>query len=208
MRDPRTKAGDRRAKVGPSAVTRELVYWGCFCAVAFVVVVLLAGCERAPQRTEPDPVAVYIVNTQPYTYGNMEPVHYAYEQVAEWRGWTPEQIEGRRAWLIDNVVMGESGGCWMIFGGTLYNDFGDPCTQPHRVGRKSDAGFGQVTPALYGRNATLCKRDGLCSKHDVVRSAWDSMNAMVAAYEYHGSFPWCWNAGARAYHNCKAAPKI
>lgn len=209
MKDPRTKAGDRRSGArSVHTVDGSTSFLIILAAVVLLSVLVLSACNRAPERDEPDPTALWIVNVQEYRFGDMEPVHIAYELVAEWREWTPEQIEGRRAWLVDTVIMGESGGCWMIFGGTRYNSLGDPCTEPVRWGRYSDAGFGQVTQSLYGRNATVCQRDGICSKHHVVRSAWDSMNAMLAAYEYHGKQPWCWTDWARRYHSCHRAPTI
>lgn len=208
MKDPRTKAGDRRAPGARRSPTMDggIVVWGLIALVGLLAVILLSGCERAPQRAEPDPVAMYIVNTQEYTYGDMTPVHYAYTAVAEWRGWTSEQIEHRRDWLVNNVVMLESGGCWMIYGGTLYNAIGDSCWEPAVRGNRGDAGFGQITKAGWGRNGHVCKAEGMCSRQAVTRSAWDSMNAMLSLYEYAEEFPWCWNKAAKRYHSCHLAP--
>jgi hypothetical protein len=179
---------------------------------ALLATVLLSAALVTPaSAAEPSSrdIALFTTNVQEYFYNDMEPVRYAYRAVASHElGWSPAIIAAWEPFIVDDVIRKESGGCWMIRGGTLYNSFGDSCWRPAVIGRRSDAGFGQVTPVLYrGRNSTLCRNAGLCSWQAVTASAWTSMLAVLVSVEQHGSYPWCYNAEARRYHNCKLAPK-
>ena len=176
----------------------------------------VTACEKTaePQWKEPDPIALWIVNTQPYFYGDMGPVTVAYEHVATHLDWDIQmmadgrtKLEAWREFVITDLIAKESGGCPNIRGGTRYNAIGDSCNNPVTRGRKTDSGFGQVTPVLYhGSNSTICKNTGICSSRQVIESPWNSMMATLITIEKHGSQPWCYNKFARSYHNCSLAP--
>jgi hypothetical protein len=165
--------------------------------------IVLTGCWSSDPPPDDD---LWIVNTQEYRYGELDPALFAYRAVARHEGWTEADIEAWLPFVID-IIAKESGGCPAVRGGTLYNAIGDDCNKPHRWGRKSDTGFGQVTPVLYrGKNALLCKHAQLCTWQAIAGTPWNSMRALVITVEHLGSQPWCYNAYARRYHDCSLAP--
>lgn len=151
-----------------------------------------------PETTLPfDPVAY--VNSLAYEHMNPEPAMEAFRVVATAHGWTPEAIE-RWAPFVYDVMIKESGFCWNVLRGPVLKD-ALGCTLT-KQGFGDDAGFGQVTYDGWGPRGAACLDYGLCSKWEVIASPWNSMTAMLALMEDSGRFPWCWDAGARAYHNC------
>lgn len=131
-------------------------------------------------------------------------------------GWTQEDTE---KWVpfVENVVIGESGGCWNLRrGAKIGNPVGcvlavDKWGNP-RQGKGSDSGYGQVISIHYKLSKTnkaagwLCVSDGLCSADDIIATPASSIRALRRMIERSGSQPWCYNAAARRYHNCRLAP--
>lgn len=185
----------------------------------FILVLALfvgSACEREAERMErePDPTDLWIVNTQPYFYDDMGPVSVAYDAVARHLEWDTKvapdgqlMIDYWRDFAINSIIRLESGGCPYVRGGTLYNAAGDSCDNPAVRGRRSDTGFGQVTPVLFkGKNTVICKATGMCTWQQILVSPWHSMLATLVTIQELGSGPWCYDANARNYHNCSAAP--
>lgn len=165
--------------------------------------IVLTGCWSSDPPPDDD---LWTVNTAEYRYGELDPALFAYRAVARHEGWSDTDIE---AWLpfVTDVIAKESGGCPAVRGGTLYNAIGDSCNEPAVAGRRQDTGFGQVTRVLYhGPASTLCKFAALCNWQTIAATPWNSMRALVITIRHHGSFPWCYDARARAYHRCNLAP--
>lgn len=185
-----------------------------------LAIALLVGsaCQRSADtmeaQREPDPIALWTVNTQPYFFGDLGPVTIAYDALAKHLDWDITyaadgqlMIDAWREFVVTDLIAKESGGCPAVRGGTLYNAIGDPCDSPSVWGRRSDTGFGQVTPVLYrGNNTVICKNTGLCSWQQIIETPWNSMLATMITVQELGSGPWCYNAFARSYHNCSLAP--
>lgn len=147
----------------------------------------------------PDPRAV--VNAIDYQFMNPEPAKEAWFIMTEVvLGWDDAK---QAAWwpFARDVMLGESGFCWNRFRGDEMPFPADGCRQV-RQGPHSDAGFGQVTPVLYGRGNLLCVDLGICSKWTVIQDPWTSMLSMIWVMDKLGSQPWCYDARAIAYHSC------
>ena len=184
-------------------------------AIALLVGSACQGsADTIAMQRDPDPVTLWTVNTQPYFFGDMGPVTITYDAVAKHLDWDVEyaedgqpKIEAWREFVVHDLIAKESGGCPAVRGGTLYNAIGDSCDAPAVRGKRSDSGFGQVTPVLYrGTNTVICKNIGLCSWQQIIETPWNSMLATLTTVDELGSGPWCYNSFARSYHNCSLAP--
>jgi hypothetical protein len=166
------------------------------------------ACERT--HAEPIPPAdEWVVNVQPYFYGDLSAADTAYTLVATHMDWHPEDIEYLRPYIVGDIIAKESGGCPYVRGGTLYNAIGDSCDEPVRWGRRNDTGFGQVTAVLYrGKDSVVCKHAGLCSWQQILETPWTSMVATLTTFQHLGKGPWCYDKRARNYHSltCKGVP--
>lgn len=138
--------------------------------------------ERETTETTRPFTPIDAVNLATYTYLDMAPVEFAFRMVAADRGWAQTSIDNWTPFVL-NIVAGESGGCWNVRRGAKILE---PVGCVIRQGGHTDAGFGQVTPVLYG---ITCPH-GLCSPGDIVASPWSSMLAMVLVIEAQGSAPW------------------
>lgn len=144
------------------------------------------------------------VNSLPYSHNFAKPALEAFEIVAKYRGHDDAWV---KAWkpFINDVLLLESGYCWNVKRGVIMANGGKNCAIK-RQGKHSDSGFGQLIRLHYKPGAWLCKQEKLCSSQDIIANPWNSMTAVVALVERSGSQPWCFNAWARRYHNCKLAP--
>ena len=151
----------------------------------------------APPPVPPpfDPVAY--CNSLPYAYQDMGPAMECFRVAALHDGWTLEAIEASWAFAYD-VFWGESGGCPITRRGDTYH----PGTCDHSgYGQHEDVGIAQATYAVYGPQGVSCKLEGYCQSGQILASPWDSMRAsFIVPFRELGRFPWCWDAGARAYH--------
>lgn len=188
-------------------------------ALSLIFTPLIHSCEPAiptvvdqPQHTENADIELY-VNSLPYSFGVMDSPMIAFNAVAqdminkgELTKWTSSDVDLWNPFAFD-VISKESGGCWNIKGGTLFNAVGDDCFSPSRVGKKSDSGFGQLISLWYKYpKGILCKLHGVCSQSWIISSPYSSMKAFIWALEYDGSHPWCYNKSALRYHKCSLAP--
>lgn len=139
-----------------------------------------------------------MVNSLPYSHGDIDTAITAFELVTAERGWSPAET---RAWIpfMQGVIGRESGGCWNVYFGQRA---GEGCSVSGRP-RGSAAGFGQV---IYASNTFLCAKDGICSKHAITASPWNSMTSVVSLVERSGKGPWCYTASLRAGRLCRIAP--
>lgn len=184
----------------------KLLSRAALAATATVTIPLLSGCEpHTETRPEPEPTAWFQVNTAPYSYDSYEPVHQAFTTVATWRGWTPEEIEAWRPFIVDDLIRNESHGCYNVrAGGAVFASWDGAGCVLARNGRHQDAGFGQV---VLRYNDWLCPQEGYCSPDEITVTAWDSMNAALAVIEHSGVGPWQYNAHAlRVHPTLKYAP--
>jgi len=139
----------------------------------------------------------------------VEPVRQTYAAVACARGWEPARI---LAWweFVEDVVMKESMGCFNLRRDPVFRSgtgWGDSCVDSLVRNRNNeDSGYGQVTRSGWGPRGVVCRTTGLCSPEQIIASPFNSMTALVALVERSGSFPWCWNARARRFHDCSLAP--
>lgn len=165
---------------------------------AALAIASLAGCQdHSTPRPEPLPVDWFTVNAAQYNYGDLTTIHaITYPTVARWRGWTEEEIEAWRPFIVDDIIAKESGGCYNIRGGVRLANGGIGCAVA-RQGSGQDAGLGQVVLRF---NPWLCEQEGYCSPDDITLTAWDSMNALLALIERSGVSPWNYNDFARSYH--------
>jgi hypothetical protein len=152
---------------------------------------------------------VSYVNSLPYSYRDMDPVREAYRIVASYKGWTPDQISRWEAFIVDDVIRKESGGCWNVMGNAKYLHHDGAGCILKKQGNRSDAGFFQlIRPYWYGPNGYLCKEFGACGREAIIGSPWTSMWWGLEAIEFDGSRPWCYNAKARrAHHLCSTVPR-
>jgi hypothetical protein len=127
-----------------------------------------------------------------------------YRAVTCARGWTPDRTAAWEQFVVDDVIQGESGGCWNIRrGGRIA--MGEPGCPIIRQGRHSDTGYGQVIALHYRANGNhgsgwLCAQEGLCSADDIIATPSASMTALVALVERSGKQPWCFSARVRRLH--------
>ncbi|MGD9999900.1 MAG: hypothetical protein AB7L17_20785 [Ilumatobacteraceae bacterium] len=139
------------------------------------------------------------VNSLPYRWGDMAPAMEAFRVVALSRSWTAEAVEVWTPFVFD-VIVKESAGCPNARGGDIFAS--GSCTDKLVHGSRPDSGFGQVTPVLYGPGGIVCQQAGLCSQHQIIETAWNSMVALVVTLEELGRFPWCDYEGASRLHLC------
>lgn len=152
-----------------------------------------------------DPVAY--VNGLSYGWTWVDPAMEAFRVVALTRGWDPVTIELWSPFAAD-VIAKEGVGCPNAVGGDVFEV--GTCDPARRtvIGHGSDSGFGQVTPALYGRTGLLCVHEGICSQAQVIGSPFVSMVALVATFELAGRFPWCDYEGVpQGWHDCTLIPR-
>lgn len=148
-----------------------------------------------------------MVNGLSYTWGQLEPVRTNYRAVAQYcMGWTPDQIARWEAFIVDDVIKEESGGCWNVFRKGLWT--GSGCSFNYPNGAGEDAGFFQLIGVWHGRNGYLCTTFGTCGKHAVTSSPYMSMISGLRVIEHDGSRPWCYSASARSFHRgCASVPR-
>jgi hypothetical protein len=141
-----------------------------------------------------------IVNLLPYAYSHPEPAMQAYRIVATEHGWTSARIE---AWapFVNDVMKGESYYCWNLLRGGIM--VGTDSCQLQSQGTHEDAGFAQLTSISgWGAGLWMCVEHGICSRWDVIRDPWTSMESFLWLLERDGSKPWCFNSWAIRYHHC------
>lgn len=176
-----------------------------------------------PSTTEVEPTLTdeQYVNLLPYDSGDYETAKEAWIVVARARGWGEADIVAWTPFVMD-IIMKESTGCWNIRRGSkfLYQD-GTGCFLKAQ-GKHSDSGIGQVlggypnrrgwylpvnggTWKLHENASWLCPQEGLCTPDDIVATAWNSYNALVATLERTWGEAWCYKQ-ARGFHNCKLRP--
>lgn len=171
--------------------------------------------------TLPLPDPKIIVNSLPYEQYNPEPAKQAWYLMTSLRGCPNTEYIAcwdkatQDAWwpFVYDVMKGESAFCPNRLRGDTMIPYsmcvhevdknGRPKQGPHE-----DAGFGQATSAWHGRNGLTCKLVGLCGKHAIIESPWNSMlGSVIVPMEQAGSQPWCWDARARRIHpTCYDAP--
>lgn len=151
------------------------------------------------------------VDALAYEYHNLAPVHDAYRVTAQCLGWPLEVVDRWETFIVDDVIDGESGGCWNLRGGTDLSTtpVGRPCSAIKVDGTREDSGFAQLIGLWWrGPGTPVCDRLGLCSSGAVVASPWNSMRAALVAVEHDGRHPWCFNARARSLHRmCATVPR-
>lgn len=151
-----------------------------------------------------DPVAY--VNSLPYEWGNVEPAREAYHVVAASLGWTQPTISRWEAFLVDDVIRKESGGCWNLKGGGRVDPYLGCILNPQ--GRREDSGFFQLISVWYGPGMYLCVEHGYCGSASIIASPWASMRAGLLAVMHDGKGGWCYDAYARSYHrSCAITPR-
>ena len=146
------------------------------------------------------------VNAIDYEYTKMEPAMKAYKLVASDMGVPDWKIDAWEPFVYD-IIAKESGGCWNLKRGQIPKP--GSCTElarnPRRTG--SDSGFGQLISIWYrGPRTPLCRNLGICSQAAVIASPYSSMQSLVHVLQLSGKQPWCYNAWARRFHNCRIAP--
>lgn len=147
-----------------------------------------------------DQEVIDYVNNLPYAFGEWEPARLAWRTVmSEHFHWDQAKIDRNEA-FAENVVMGESVGCPNVTGYTtmVYPPRG---CEIAKLGSGSDAGFGQVTSAGWGRGGTACIVENICSREAVVSSPWNSMVTMGVLMDVSGRYAWCDYIGAKG-HAC------
>lgn len=173
--------------------------------------------QPADRLTPPPPVtapvdpcvaAQQLADGLVYTWGNLDPVRTAYRAVAGGcMGWTPAQITRWEAFIVDDVIKEESGGCWNVLRGGRWTGTGCQFTYPN--GSHEDAGFFQLIGIWHGYpDGYLCRTFGTCGRSAVIASPWSSMISGLRAIEHDGSRPWCYSASARSFHRgCASVPR-
>lgn len=181
-------------------------------AIAALLGVLPIHCDPQPARPA---VAQQCsgehrdeVNALQFSYGVLEPVDAAYRMVAADCGWSQQAIDDWAAFLVYDVVVGESGGCWNVRRGVKLANGGVNC-EIARQGRYSDSGFGQLIRLHWAPGkGWLCLEDGLCSSDAIISSPYTSMRALVRLVQRSGKQGWCYSKAAIRWHpGCKTAPK-
>lgn len=148
-----------------------------------------------------------MVNSLAYEFMNLEPARANFRAVASHcMGWTPDQVARWEAFIVDDVIAKESGGCWNVFRKGLWNGHG--CDFRYPNGSGSDAGFFQLIGVWHGPSGYLCVNFGTCGKHAVTASPFTSMISGLRAIEHDGARPWCFSDWARSYHpKCATVPR-
>jgi hypothetical protein len=145
-------------------------------------------------------------NSLTYTWGDLEPPRAAYRSVAGCLGWTPDQIRRWEFFAVDDVINGESGGCWNVYRKAIWT--GNGCDFRYPDGSGQDAGFFQLIGVWHGPDGYLCVNFGTCGREAVTASPFSSMISGLRALMHDGSRPWCYSDAARSYHRgCSTVPR-
>lgn len=154
-----------------------------------------------PTTVPPDPcdVAQWTVNALPYEWLNLGPVHTAYRLVAmNCLGWDQATTDKWEAFIVDDVIRKESGGCWnLLRKGVVHPYLG--CVTHYPNGAASDAGFFQIVGSNYAPGTWLCAEHGFCDAQSIIGAPFPSMLAGLLFVMYDGSHPWCYD-GPDYYH--------
>lgn len=165
----------------------------------------------SPPTTEPERIATFdcgaAVNAISYEWMNLEPARAAYRITAGCMGWPADITHAWEAFIVDDVIRHESGGCPNLRGGARVIIWRNCIVDPQ--GTREDSGFGQLIGVWWrGPGTPVCDRLALCTSNDVIVSAWNSMRALLVAVEHDGSRPWCYDAAARRLHDaCAWTPR-
>ncbi len=146
------------------------------------------------------------VDSLPYEWGNLQPVHQAYRSVAACLGWSPAVTNRWEQFLVEDVIKEESGGCWNVLRKAQWQ--GEGCNFSYPNGSAEDAGFFQLIGLWHGPDGYLCTTFGTCGRNAVIASPFESMRAGLRAVMHDGSRPWCYDARARSFHDsCDTVPR-
>jgi hypothetical protein len=164
-----------------------------------------------PEPPPPPPLtAEEICNATIYRKLDPGPARICYNAVALELGWAPDVIAKWDAFLMTDVLKGESVHCPGVMGGAdaariSYEDCSIP---PGAQGRKSDAGFFQLHGDNYQPGDWLCVNFGYCSGWSIIQSPYHSMRAGLLFVMLDGKGPWCYNDFARRHHpQCTTVPR-
>lgn len=155
-----------------------------------------------PPTAPPPPTAEEICNAITYRKLDPGPARICYNAVARELGWDDVTIAKWDAFLMTDVLKGESVHCPKVMGGLdpaliSYDDCSFP---PHAQGRKSDAGFFQIHGDNYQPGDWLCVNFGYCSAESIIKSPYHSMRVGLLFVMHDGSRPWCYNADVIDWH--------
>ena len=193
---PRSEAAAPTSSLPPLEISPELPSLP-------TAAVATAPAVRVTTTTEAPFDCASYVNSLPYEWRASGPMpdtlHDAYRVTAQCIGWSLETIDDWEAFVVEDIIANESGGCWNLKGGALVAQAAG-CVLKQQ-GTKSDSGFGQLIAIWWnGPGTVVCDRLGLCSSSDIVASPWNSMRALLVAVEHDGRGPWCYDARARRVH--------
>lgn len=158
----------------------------------------------------PPPTAEEICNATIYRKLDPAPARICYTAVALELGWTVDEIAKWDAFLMTDVLRGESVHCPNVMGGLdpALISYVDCSFPPEAQGRHSDAGFFQLHGDNYKQGTYLCRMHGYCNAWAIIQSPYHSMRSGLIFVMYDGKGPWCYNDYARNHHpTCWTVPR-